>query len=401
MEACVSKNSHKYEGVTHSTPAWFPAIRNACPDIRERPLISRDLEKELISDYRSFCPYPWDCKQNVVFNVLCFLQMGILIDVYEMLGHKVTNINHIGLVYYNYCNFRRTEVILENCPQILIQALILINNTEMMKEDVFNFSNGLQIASLVISVVCLPLALCAHGESSRYCDRLSFDYTLKLTCCLCCSFIKVSIDLGTLYLGYLLMISSRLLMLCCIYILTEPEGDSSKLNYIPGICVLAHHAIILTIYLLNQIHYEKRKSVIVTHYMSPHNIFFSFLFFSFSEVFLILLAFPESYRGAIVKKNKDKASLKTLDERWYSFAGLYCLFLAEATSFLVIVEIQADDMLILCGGRTSLGLFLGQSMRGSIYREPTETSKQPIRTCYFGHVIGYQPIRDQLSVPAI
>ncbi len=29
------------------------------------------------------------------------------------------------------------------------------------------------------------------------------------------------------------------------------------------------------------------------------------------------------------------------------------------------------------------------------YQEPTETSKQPIRTRYLGHVTGYQPIRDQ------
>eukprot|EP00116_Pleurobrachia_bachei_P012150 sb/3472412/ len=28
-------------------------------------------------------------------------------------------------------------------------------------------------------------------------------------------------------------------------------------------------------------------------------------------------------------------------------------------------------------------------------QEPTETSKQPIRTHYLGHVTGYQPIRDQ------
>eukprot|EP00116_Pleurobrachia_bachei_P016842 sb/3477104/ len=28
-------------------------------------------------------------------------------------------------------------------------------------------------------------------------------------------------------------------------------------------------------------------------------------------------------------------------------------------------------------------------------QEPTDTSKQPIRTRYLGHVIGYQPIRDQ------
>eukprot|EP00116_Pleurobrachia_bachei_P012483 sb/3472745/ len=29
------------------------------------------------------------------------------------------------------------------------------------------------------------------------------------------------------------------------------------------------------------------------------------------------------------------------------------------------------------------------------FQEPTETSKQPIRTRYLGHVTGYQPIRDQ------
>eukprot|EP00116_Pleurobrachia_bachei_P018048 sb/3478310/ len=37
-------------------------------------------------------------------------------------------------------------------------------------------------------------------------------------------------------------------------------------------------------------------------------------------------------------------------------------------------------------------------------KEPTETSKQPIRTLYLGHLTGYQPIRDQdfliRSVPA-
>eukprot|EP00116_Pleurobrachia_bachei_P009033 sb/3469295/ len=34
----------------------------------------------------------------------------------------------------------------------------------------------------------------------------------------------------------------------------------------------------------------------------------------------------------------------------------------------------------------------------SLIREPTETSKQPIRICYLGHVTGYHPIRDQYSV---
>eukprot|EP00116_Pleurobrachia_bachei_P018397 sb/3478659/ len=39
-----------------------------------------------------------------------------------------------------------------------------------------------------------------------------------------------------------------------------------------------------------------------------------------------------------------------------------------------------------------------------LLQEPTDTSKQPTRTRYLGHVTGYQPIRDQYflnrSVPA-
>eukprot|EP00116_Pleurobrachia_bachei_P015671 sb/3475933/ len=31
----------------------------------------------------------------------------------------------------------------------------------------------------------------------------------------------------------------------------------------------------------------------------------------------------------------------------------------------------------------------------SLLKEPTEPSKQPIRTRYLGHVTGYQPMRDQ------
>ena len=30
-----------------------------------------------------------------------------------------------------------------------------------------------------------------------------------------------------------------------------------------------------------------------------------------------------------------------------------------------------------------------------MFQEPTESSKQPIRSRYLGHVTGYQPIRDQ------
>eukprot|EP00116_Pleurobrachia_bachei_P018457 sb/3478719/ len=55
---------------------------------------------------------------------------------------------------------------------------------------------------------------------------------------------------------------------------------------------------------------------------------------------------------------------------------------------------QLVDMLFLKeGGRR--GVRDGQ-IEGERGGEPTDTSKQPIRTLYFkGHVTGYQPIRDR------
>eukprot|EP00116_Pleurobrachia_bachei_P017697 sb/3477959/ len=38
---------------------------------------------------------------------------------------------------------------------------------------------------------------------------------------------------------------------------------------------------------------------------------------------------------------------------------------------------------------------LSSNRGGIVVWEPTETSKQPIRARYLGHVTGYQPIRDQ------
>eukprot|EP00116_Pleurobrachia_bachei_P011231 sb/3471493/ len=45
--------------------------------------------------------------------------------------------------------------------------------------------------------------------------------------------------------------------------------------------------------------------------------------------------------------------------------------------------------------------YLGGAEVSSFYQEPTETSIQPIRTRYLGHLTVYQPIRDRIrSVPS-
>ena len=40
-------------------------------------------------------------------------------------------------------------------------------------------------------------------------------------------------------------------------------------------------------------------------------------------------------------------------------------------------------------------LKITREVDGGKIEEPTESSKQPIRARYLGHVTGYQPIRDQ------
>ena len=59
---------------------------------------------------RTFAPYRWDSAVHVGFNILCLLQMGILIDVMEMLMHKNQEIPNIGQQYSHYCYIRRLEV---------------------------------------------------------------------------------------------------------------------------------------------------------------------------------------------------------------------------------------------------------------------------------------------------
>ena len=59
---------------------------------------------------RTFAPYCWDSPVHVMFNILCLLQMGILIDVMEMLMHRNQKIPNIGQKYSHYCYVRRLEV---------------------------------------------------------------------------------------------------------------------------------------------------------------------------------------------------------------------------------------------------------------------------------------------------
>ena len=61
---------------------------------------------------RSLFPYQWDSVTHVILNMLCFLQLGVLIDVMEMLTHQPQVLKVVAEQYSHYTYIRRVEVYL-------------------------------------------------------------------------------------------------------------------------------------------------------------------------------------------------------------------------------------------------------------------------------------------------
>ncbi|KAL5255647.1 hypothetical protein ACHWQZ_G011028 [Mnemiopsis leidyi] len=298
---------------------------------------------------RTLAPYRWDSAVHVGFNILCLLQMGILIDVMEMLMHKVQEIPNIGQQYSHYCYIRRLEVMLENCPQLILQVCALIKDEDWLTRTLGTASTSLdtdggitvndtiRIVSLVFTIIALPLALCADEEAGRYCSRVSFDLVMEVEVC---GLIPVNLQLTVLYLGFLLIIVSRITLIALLYVfclmrdLTLKPAENFP-NMVTPLCVEAHHLVIFVIYLINQRLTETNKSLIIIEKLQRLNMFVSFLFFSFSEVFLILLQFPQRYRRAIRARSKE---LDKGDERFKSFYFLYIFNLLEFIAFTVVLS---------------------------------------------------------------
>ena len=74
-------------------------------------------------------------------------------------------------LFYFYPVFtRQLQVMLENCPQILLQVCAIMQDKDWLErlDDVITFSDVMRILSLLLSVVALPLALCADEEAGRF-----------------------------------------------------------------------------------------------------------------------------------------------------------------------------------------------------------------------------------------
>ena len=178
----------------------------------------------------------------------------------------------------------------------------------------------------------------------RYCSKV--DYDLKYEVRVCCGFIPLNLQLLVMYLGFLLMIVSRIALVALVYVVCRETQTRISLwedgpNLITPLCVELHHLTVFTVYLVNQRVQEKKKSIVIIEKLKRWNMVISFLLFSFSEVFLILLQFPQRYRRAIrsLTKEKDKG-----DERFKSFYLFYGLNLIEFAVMIYVCDRNTDNL---------------------------------------------------------
>lgn len=182
-------------------------------------------------------------------------------------------------------------------------------------------------------------------DQFRYCARVEFDLIRDFRVCGC---IKINMQLSVLYLAFLFMITSRILLVALFYNFTkamEPHWSlkvtSSGPNILTPLCVEVHHLIIFTLYLINQRLTEADKSLAIIEKLGRWNMVISFLLSSFSEVFLILLHFPKRYRRAIRTHNKEKDKG---DDRFLSFYLIYSVNLAEFLLFGFLLHSYSGDL---------------------------------------------------------
>ena len=239
---------------------------------------------------------------------------------------------------------------LENCPQLILQVCALTKDQDWLVRTIGTVgsttcteissvtpSDVIRLVSLIFTVVALPLALCADEEAGRYCSRPSYDLVKEVRVF---RVIPINLQLMFLYLGFLLTIISRLSLVAMFYIyclknkLTlKPSYSENFPNLVTPLCVEAHHMVMFVIYLINQRLAETNKSLIIIEKLRRLNMLVSFFFFSFSEVFLILLQFPQRYRRAIRSRSKER---DTGDERYKTFYLLYTFNLLEFIAVIIL-----------------------------------------------------------------
>ena len=293
--------------------------------------------------------FPWrfDRIQHILFNFLTVVQFHPILTGIDYLYHIQQPLGNIHQANYNLAKLKITECLLENIPCLVIKIVLVY---KALQDDMFqwNLPNIAIIISIVWSIVSLSKSSLDFEKKSRVIDL--GDNQIKL----------LSQKLA-IFVGYMTMVSSRILVLLLLFSITQS-------NIWKLILILSIHIIVtFFIHLSTFTKIRSDKEIFVEpHYVFlrnfPRNFPLFLLSFAFSEVFLVLLRNPAEIFGGSYPYYHYRRTPR-------AFFLVFTFHAAEVITVVSVVLSSRDSVptFIVILGCTAVGLYLISGVSFFVY----------------------------------
>ena len=245
-------------------------------------------------------PWKFDSVKHTVFNLLTLFQLQPLITVLDHLYHHVQSIENILKSKYNIQKVKCLESMLENIPCLAIKIVQVATQIEEGQFDWTATWNIFEIVSMANSIYSLSKSFLDFEMAARFVDYDTFQIRLKS-------------QKAMVFLGYLTMISSRMLLFLIL------------VRFELWVLIVAVSVHILVTFLINLFTYHvkaaKDGSSEDEHFLFLRRFDLRLIPFALSEGFLVLLRSPMEYIGIYT-------NFAYARRRW-QFFGIYFIHLTE------------------------------------------------------------------------
>lgn len=207
-------------------------------------------------------PYPFISARNVVYNLLCVIQLRPLIMAMDLLNHDKKSVKQITRQSCDFADIRYFENVVENIPQFAIQLLLLLQIVVIDKE-ILTGDQIFRVVALGSKLLSISLALTNLQFKSRLANKNSYDHMIiirplknlahknwlfeKLE-----KYIQFNVQSLSQCGIYLLMISSRSIFVGMVYFLLSeikiPYVPKYQSAYILPLVLLELHHILTFLY---------------------------------------------------------------------------------------------------------------------------------------------------------
>ena len=309
-----------------------------------------------------FCPWKWDSRFHKILNILSILQLNTIIDIIEIIFHKKQSFRSIALKYAHCEATKKMHKMLVNSILVCLQTLSLVrfyaNKVTNVTNKVEDYQMAIRFASLIASCIGLSYTVASEEKARRYAEFCEYD-----------SMIKYGVQTAILFLGYLSIYTSRVLIVALIYYHFIETTGSSSLNYFSVVSIECHHWIIVIIYLLFSIKSNVFNGIVVAKRRPIWILLPMFYILSVSEIFVVNLRFPVRTVGLVLRRTPEKA----LGHRSKLVFGChYLLFGIELALIFIIKQFVSKSSQLLLSELcyASLLLFVCSAVMFILYFHP-------------------------------